>query len=51
MDDLGDTLQVDFAINNPEVYGVTNLQVDKINFVNNAIPDSTFNRRSSKRCR
>ena len=40
---IGDTLQVSaFDLVQPEVYAVTNLQVDKINFVSNAIPDSTF---------
>ena len=40
---IGDTLLVsEFDLVQPEVYAVTNLQVDKINFVSNAIPASTF---------
>ena len=40
---IGDTLQVSpFDLVQPEVYAVTNLEVDKINFVSNVIPAATF---------
>ena len=40
---VGDVLEVSpFDLVQPEVYAVTNLQVDKVNFVSNVIPAATF---------